>query len=101
MDVQWGKHGSLPRSTRPESLPAGRSLEVFYLLTWVGIPDLWLGRLSRRGPLCFCGSYARYTTFTRPLGLADRIDVIARTADPDEVLRSVFGARYSQKRPWP
>jgi hypothetical protein len=101
VDVQWGKHGSLPRATRPESLPAGRSLEAFYLLTWVGLPDLWLGRLSRRGPLCFCGSYARYAAFTNPLGLADRIDVVVRAEDPSDVLRSVFGARYSRKRPWP
>lgn len=101
VDVQWGKHGSLPRGTRPESLPVGRSLEAFYLLTWAGIADLWLGRLSRRGPLCFCGSYARYAAFTTPLGLIDRIDVIVRADDPAEVLRAVFGPRYSRKRPWP
>jgi hypothetical protein len=101
VDVQWGKHGSLPRGTRPESLPTGRSLEAFYLLTWAGLPDLWLGRLSRRGPLCFCGSYARYLAFTNSLGLADRIDVVVRAEDPSEALRSVFGARYSRKRAWP
>jgi len=101
VDVQWGKHGSLPRGTRSESLPVARSLEAFYLLTWAGLPDLWLGRLSRRGPLCFCGSYARYTAFTDPLGLADRIDVVVRAEDPSEALRAVFGARYSRKRAWP
>lgn len=101
VDVQWGKHGSLPRAIRPGSLPTERSLESFYLLTWVGILDLWLGRLSRRGPVCFCGGYARYTSFTKPLGLASRIDVVARAEDPSGVLRAVFGARYSQKRPWP
>jgi hypothetical protein len=101
VDVQWGKHGSLPRGTRPRSLPATRSLESFYLLTWAGIPDLWLGRLSRRGPLCFCGSYARYVAFTTPVGLADRLDLIVRAEDPAEVLRSVFGERYSRKRNWP
>lgn len=101
VDVQWGKHGSLPRGTRSESLPVARSLEAFYLLTWAGLPDLWLGRLSRRGPLCFCGSYARYTAFTDPLGLAERIDVVVRAEDPSEALRAVFGARYSRKRAWP
>jgi hypothetical protein len=101
VDVQWGKHGSLPRSTRTESLPVGRSLEAFYLLTWAGIPDLWLGRLSRRGPLCFCGSFARYAAFTKPLALGARIDVVARAEDPAELLRSVFGPQYSRKRPWP
>jgi hypothetical protein len=78
-----------------------RSLESFYLLGWLGILDLWLGRLSRRGPMCFCGSYARYVSFTRPLGLAGRLDIVARTEDPSDVLRSVFGEQYSRKRPWP
>jgi hypothetical protein len=101
VDVQWGKHGSLPRGLRPRSLPAEHSLESFYLLSWAGILDLWLGRLSRRGPMCFCGSYARYVTFTTPVGLTDRLDVIARTEDPSHVLQSVFGERYSRKRHWP
>lgn len=101
VDVQWGKHGLLPRGTHSGTLPAERSLESFYLLSWAGILDLWLGRLSRRGPLCFCGGYARYTSFTRPLGLAQRIDVVTRADDPSHVLRSVFGPRYSRKRLWP
>jgi hypothetical protein len=101
VDVQWGKHGSLPRSTNPGSLPIGRSLESFYLLSWVGVLDLWLGRLSRNGPLCFCGSYARYVAFTKPLGVSDRLSAIVRTSDPSAVLRSVFGPRYSEKRAWP
>ena len=101
IDVQWGKHGSLPRATLAEFLPVGKSLEAFYLLTWMGIPDLWLGRLSRRGPLCFCGSYPRYVAFTKPLGVADRLDAIARAEDPSELLRAIFGPRYSRKRLWP
>lgn len=101
VDVQWGKHGSLPRATRPGSLPPERSLESFYLLSWAGVLDLWLGRLSRRGPLCFCGGYSRYTAFTRPVGVAERLDAIARADDPSALLRAVFGARYSRKRPWP
>jgi hypothetical protein len=101
VDIQWGKHGSLPRAMRPRGLRPEHSLESFYLLSWAGILDLWLGRLSRRGPMCFCGSYARYVAFTRPLGLAPRLDVIARTEDPSDVLQSVFGKRYSRKRPWP
>jgi hypothetical protein len=101
VDVQWGKHGSLPRSTRPESLRGSRSLESFYLLSWGGILDLWLGRLSRRGPLCFCGGWQRYLAFTRPLSIAARIDAIVRTDDPAPTLRAVFGAEYSRKRNWP
>jgi hypothetical protein len=33
--------------------------------------------------------------------VAERLDLIARTEDPSDVLRSVFGKRYSRKRPWP
>jgi hypothetical protein len=33
IDVQWGKHGSLPRGLRPSSLPRGQSLESCYILT--------------------------------------------------------------------
>ena len=101
IDVQWGKHGSLPRATRLETLPAQRALELYYLLSWAALPDLWLGRLTRKGPLCFCGSYARYLAFTKPLGLAGRLDAIVRTEDPNAVLESVFGKHYSRKRPWP
>lgn len=101
IDVQWGKHGSLPRGTRAADLPFEKSLESFYLAAWLGTLDLWLGRLSRRGPLCFCGTFARYVAFTTPLGLADRLDVVARTDDPSAVLRAVFGTRYSRKRNWP
>jgi hypothetical protein len=101
VDVQWGKHGSLPRGIRPGTLPAGRSLESFYLLSWAGLLDLWLGRMFRAGPMCFCGSYARYLAFTKPVGLSNRLDVIVRAEDPSDVLRSVFGERYSRKRLWP
>jgi hypothetical protein len=56
VDVQWGKHGSLPRGMRESDLPRGRSLKSFYRLTYA-LPDLWLGNLSRRGP----GASARAT----------------------------------------
>lgn len=101
VDVQWGKHGSMPRATIVSTLPRFRSLESFYLLTWGGFLDLWIGRLSRRGPWCFCGGWQRYLSFTRPLSLAGRIDVVVRAEDPTATLRSVFGADYSGKRNWP
>ena len=100
VDVQWGKHGSIPRGTPPERLPVARSLDVFYLLTWTP-PDLWLGALARRGPACFCHSYSRYLEFTRATPLDSRLDVVVRTADPDQTLRAVFGERYSRKNAWP
>jgi hypothetical protein len=100
VDVQWGKHGSMPRHTLPGDLPFPRTHAAFFALAWL-LPDLWLGAMERDGPLCFCGSYRRFTTFSEPLPIAARLDVIARTADPREVLRSTFGDRYSEKPAWP
>ena len=100
VDVQWGKHGSLPRGTPPGDLPFPRTHRFFYALAWV-LPDLWLGAFERPGPLCFCGSYERYLTFSEPLAVAHRIDAVLRTDDPRVPIRAVFGERYSEKPPWP
>lgn len=100
-DVQWGKHGTMPRGTRRHTLPFDRSLGVFYVLTWLGLPDIWLSRAQRDGPWCFCNGFARYREFSRALPLAGRIDVVVKSADPSEALRRVFGARYSRKINWP
>ena len=100
-DVQWGKHGSLPHGVVESSLPVFQRLADFYLLTWLLIPDYWLGNLSRPGPWCFCHGYRRYRDFSRPILLAPRLDAIVRAADPDPVLRRVFGLPYSRKTPWP
>lgn len=100
-DVQWGKHGSLPRGTRIDDLPFPQTQQAFYWATWFGLPDTLLGRLQRRGPVCFCRSFARYLTFDRPLPLAPRIDAIIRTHDPGDALAAVFGRPYSEKREWP
>jgi hypothetical protein len=103
LELDPGIVAALRRRKAPEEIEllaeAGRLADE--AVAWIGTLDLWLGRLSRRGPLCFCGSYARYVAFTTPLGLAGRLDVIARTHDPSAVLRSVFGPRYSRTRPWP
>jgi hypothetical protein len=101
VDVQWGKHGSMPRGvTNDDALWPG-TLSSFWVTSWAGLPDIWLGRITRRGPMCFCRGYRRYTTFDRPLLVGPRIDVVARTADPDPVLGAVFGRPYSEKSPWP
>jgi hypothetical protein len=100
IDVQWGKHGSLPRGTLASDLPRLQSLGVFYAFTWA-LPDFWLGRLMREGPLCFCGGYARYRTFDRAELLAPHLDAVVRAADPHPVLRAVFGTTYSEKPAWP
>jgi hypothetical protein len=100
VDVQWGKHGSLPHGTPPSALPRDKSLEIFYAMTYV-FPDLWFGRFSSRGPLCFCHSFARYLEFTRPILLGARLTAIGRTADPDSLLTAVFGPQYAHKPYWP
>jgi hypothetical protein len=100
VDVQWGKHGSLPRGTPPSALPRDKSLEIFYTMTYV-LPDLLFGRFSSRGPLCFCHSFARYLEFTRPILLGERLTAIGRTTDPDSLLTAVFGPQYAHKPFWP
>lgn len=101
IDVQWGKHGSLPRGMRNDNALWPQTLSNFWVSSWVGLPDIWLGRLTRRGPLCFCRSYQRYRTFDRPVFSGEKIDVIASVEDPDSVLGAVFGRPYSKKPPWP
>ena len=100
VDVQWGKHGSIPRGTPVRDMPRDKSLELFYAMTYV-FPDLVFGRFSSPGPLCFCHSFARYLEFTRPIVLGARLTAIGRTADPDSLLSAVFGSRYAHKPYWP
>lgn len=101
IDVQWGKHGSLPRGMVKADLPFTAKLGSFYAMTWLGLPDIWLGNLTRPGPWCFCRSFARYNEFTKPLLLNERIDLVAYTEDPKPSLLQLFGKAYSKKRPWP
>lgn len=100
IDVQWGKHGSLPRGIREGDLPRWRSMRSFYAITYA-LPDFWLGNLTRKGPWCFCGSYRRYLEFTEPLLLADQLDAVVVAEDPRPSLRAVFGSPYSDKPWWP
>ena len=101
IDVQWGKHGSMPRGITSDDYLWPRTLQSFWVSSWITLPDIWLGRLSRRGPMCFCHGYRRYLTFDRRIITAERIDVVVRTEDPDDVLGAVFGRPYSKKRAWP
>jgi hypothetical protein len=73
---------------------------MFYAFTWA-LPDYWLGRLDREGPLCFCHGLARYRTFDHPTLLAPHLDAVVEAADPGPSLAAVFGARYSEKPAWP
>jgi hypothetical protein len=101
VNVQWGKHGSLPRGVVESDLPSTRKMNVFYAFTWITLPDIWLGQLTRRGPWCFCHGYARYRDFSRVMPIADSLNAIVRTEDPTEALLAVFGRPYSKKNPWP
>jgi hypothetical protein len=100
INVQWGKHGSMPRGMIESDLPGFKKLNDFYALHYLGIWDLWLGKLTRPGPGCFCHGYRRYREYVEPIVVGDGIDAVARTDDPREILLAVFG-RYSRKRPWP
>jgi hypothetical protein len=70
-------------------------------MTIFGEPDILLGDLTRKGPLCFCHGYGRYRQFTRPLVVSGRIDAVVRTEDASEILKEVFGSKYSNKHRWP
>lgn len=101
IDVQWGKHGSLPRGIIESDLPRFRTLNAFYAFHFIGIADILLGRLNRPGPLGFFHSYGRYRDFSRLLVLGDSLDAVVRTTDATEPLGMVFGQPYSQKDQWP
>ena len=99
IDVQWGKHGSLPHRTIESDLPALKKLNMFYAFTWIGLPDIWLGDLTRRGPFCFCHGYGRYRDFSKELPVGEHIDAVVRLEDPVPALVEVFGRPYSKKTP--
>ena len=101
VDVQWGKHGLLPRGTIESDLPRLRTLNAFYAYHQVGVLDILLGRISRPGPSGFFHSYGRYREFTRVMMLGDSLDVVVRTAYPADALAAVFGLPYSTKPLWP
>jgi len=90
----------MPRGMPIGELPRWQSLQIFYAMTYA-FPDLWFGRFSSRGPLCFCRSFARYLEFSRPIVLGARLTAIGRTANPGSLLTVVFGKRYAHKPYWP
>jgi len=101
IDVQWGKHGSLPHRAIESDLPRLKKLNLFYAFTWIGLPDIWLGDLTRRGPFCFCHGYGRYREYTNLMPTGNRLDAVVRAEDATDALADVFGRPYSKKRPWP
>jgi hypothetical protein len=101
VDVQWGKHGLLPRGIIESDLPRFRTLNAFYAYHQIGVLDILLGRITRPGPSGFFHSYGRYRDFSRVLRLSDSLDVVVRSEQPSEALSAVFGTPYSDKHPWP
>ena len=89
IDVQWGKHGSLPhRAIESDLACARRSSIVFYAFTWIGLPDIWLGDLTRRGPLL----------------LLSRLRAVSRLLEDDAARRSPRRRRSRRRRDrrrWP
>lgn len=100
INVQWGKHGSMPRGMNLNDLPPSHSLKFFYGATLIGLPDILLGDLTRRGPFCFCHTYGEYLNYSVPILVSDRLTVVVREENPEETLRAVFGP-YSRKPFWP
>jgi hypothetical protein len=101
IDVQWGKHGSLPHRVIESDLPRTKTLNVFYVGEYLLLPDIWLGKIAHGGPLGFFHSYARYREFTRVVPLTNRLNAVLRTEDARPGLHAVFGSIYSNKRWWP
>ena len=101
VDVQWGKHGLLPRGTIESDLPRLQTLNAFYAFHQLGVIDILLGRVTRPGPSGFFHSYRRYRDFTREMWLGDVLDVVVLSAEPAATLAAVFGMPYSEKPSWP
>lgn len=101
VNVQWGKHGSLPHGIIESDLPAFRTLNAFYLYSFLGLPDILLGKLTRPGPSGFFHSYTRYRDFSRTMRLGDSLDVVVRMENAHDALAAVFGKPYSNKIQWP
>ncbi|HXT18242.1 MAG TPA: hypothetical protein VN706_21605 [Gemmatimonadaceae bacterium] len=101
IDVQWGKHGSLPHGVIESDLPRFKTMNAFYAVEFALLPDIWIGKLAHGGPWGFFHSYGRYREYTNPLQLADRLDAVIASEDPRDALHAVFGKRYSNKLWWP
>jgi len=101
VDVQWGKHGSLPRGVIESDLPRFKKLNAFYAVEFLLLPDIWLGKIAHGGPWGFFHGYGRYRDYSQVIPLGNRLDAILRTDDPREGLHAVFGSIYSNKKWWP
>jgi hypothetical protein len=101
VDVQWGKHGSMPHGTILSDLPPNKTLNSFYVYEIALVPDIILGKLVHGGPWGFFHSFNRYRDFSKVLPIADKLNAVVKTEDAREALHVVFGRIYSNKRWWP
>jgi hypothetical protein len=91
----------MPRGTILSDLPSDKTLNSFYAYEIALVPDILIGKLVHGGPWGFFHSFQRYRDFSKVLPLADRLDLVVKTADPRTALHAAFGATYSNKRWWP
>jgi hypothetical protein len=101
VDVQWGKHGSMPHGVIESDLPRLKTLNTFYAVEFLLLPDIWIGKLAHGGPWGFFHDYGRFREFSRPLALRGRLDAVIVGENPHDALKAVFGRRYSNKLHWP
>jgi hypothetical protein len=101
IDVQWGKHGSMPHGLLLGDLPRFKTMNSFYAAQSVLMPDFWLGNLTRKGPMCFCHGFDRYRDYDHTMLLANSLDAVVVAEDPKAALSAVFGTPYSEKPAWP
>jgi hypothetical protein len=101
IDVQWGKHGSLPSRVVESDLPRGKTLNDFYAMEFILLPDILMGKLAHGGPWGFFHGYGRYRDYDRPIDVRTRLDAVIVAEDPTSELRSVFGRKFSNKLHWP
>jgi hypothetical protein len=101
VNVQWGKHGSLPRGVIESDLPRTKTLNVFYVAEFVFLPDILVGKIAHGGPWGFFHGYDRYRLFDRPTDVAEHLDAVLQSDDPRAPLSAVFGRKYSNKVHWP
>ena len=101
VNVQWGKHGSLPRGVVESDLPHPRTLNMMYAVEFALLPDIWMGKLIHGGPWGFFHGYARYRDFSRVMTLSDRLDAVVCASDARPALRAILGGRFSNKLEWP
>lgn len=101
VNVQWGKHGSMPRGVIESDLPQAKTLNMMYAVEFALLPDIWMGKLIHGGPWGFFHGYARYRDFSRVVTLSDRLDAVVCASDARQALRAVLGGRFSNKLEWP